>query len=610
MNWYVDSAATGANNGTSWADAWPSFGSITTAIAPGDTIYVSGGASGGTKTYTGGCIIPKAGTSGNPISFRIDAANTSHNGTVIVDMAASSPMSGYVFGMKSHIHWNGNVGGERHFIFRNAYNPAKRTEAIFFRSTSALTGVKMTYLRFENCNLGIRFSGSINTDIEVAHCVGDDIRGDAAIHINGSAYTWDSVRIHHNDITVGLSTVSGYSGADHLQTSHGTTIYENIFQYKSVNYATSVQHPDTIQTTGQFVKIYNNEFINVADSNIMLSGWSGATQIANVWIFNNLFRATAQLGQFPEFIRVVNHGGVTFYDNVKVLNNTFVDNTAGNTLFISFDPELDETAGAGGEFVGSGNEFKNNLLYNVGASNSFTLTWAIGAGTPSLWEFGGNLLYHPTPAHIRISHHGTVYSAASWIATKEPTAINAQPSFVSYTLNGASNDLRLHGNDTAATSNGVDLSALLDRIPELAYTKDGVERGGDWHIGAMSGDPTPNTTPIVSPIDVNPAAATTSIFGASITFSTEASDAQDGDLTASIVWTSNRDGTIGTGGSLTTSSLSVGAHLIGASVADSGGSGHATFVPVTILPLDPGPAYLAPHRPQTRAGLMRILAPQ
>ena len=38
--WYVNSHATGANNGTSWTDAWTSLGSATTGAAAGDTVLV------------------------------------------------------------------------------------------------------------------------------------------------------------------------------------------------------------------------------------------------------------------------------------------------------------------------------------------------------------------------------------------------------------------------------------------------------------------------------------------------------------------------------------------------------------------------------------------
>jgi hypothetical protein len=80
----------------------------------------------------------------------------------------------------------------------------------------------------------------------------------------------------------------------------------------------------------------------------------------------------------------------------------------------------------------------------------------------------------------------------------------------------------------------------------------------------------PNTGPDVS-IE---APEDDSEFGSGdlIQFSGTAKDDEDGVLTASLEWTSNRDGSIGTGGSfvIKVSSLSVGTHTITASVIDSG----------------------------------------
>ena len=59
--------------------------------------------------------------------------------------------------------------------------------------------------------------------------------------------------------------------------------------------------------------------------------------------------------------------------------------------------------------------------------------------------------------------------------------------------------------------------------------------------------------------------------GDSVTFSGTASDAEDGDLTASLSWTSSLDGAIGSGGSFSTAALTPGPHVITASVTDSGG---------------------------------------
>jgi hypothetical protein len=61
--------------------------------------------------------------------------------------------------------------------------------------------------------------------------------------------------------------------------------------------------------------------------------------------------------------------------------------------------------------------------------------------------------------------------------------------------------------------------------------------------------------------------------GRSITLTGTATDPEDGALTgASLVWTSNLDGTLGTGTSLTTSSLSVGSHTITLTATDSNGN--------------------------------------
>jgi hypothetical protein len=75
--------------------------------------------------------------------------------------------------------------------------------------------------------------------------------------------------------------------------------------------------------------------------------------------------------------------------------------------------------------------------------------------------------------------------------------------------------------------------------------------------------------------------------GTAISFSGSASDAQDGNLTAGLRWTSNIDGAIGNGGSFSRA-LSAGAHTITASVTDSGGMSGTTTVTITVVPSAPG----------------------
>jgi hypothetical protein len=66
-------------------------------------------------------------------------------------------------------------------------------------------------------------------------------------------------------------------------------------------------------------------------------------------------------------------------------------------------------------------------------------------------------------------------------------------------------------------------------------------------------------------------------YGQSITFSGTATDAEDGNISAKIIWNSSLDGTIGTGATISRT-LSAGTHTITASATDSAGTtGKATM---------------------------------
>ncbi len=70
--------------------------------------------------------------------------------------------------------------------------------------------------------------------------------------------------------------------------------------------------------------------------------------------------------------------------------------------------------------------------------------------------------------------------------------------------------------------------------------------------------------------------------GDTVSFSAIADDAEDGDLSAAIVWESSRDGELGSGGSLERDDLSAGTHTITATVTDSAGSTALASVTIRI----------------------------
>jgi hypothetical protein len=77
--------------------------------------------------------------------------------------------------------------------------------------------------------------------------------------------------------------------------------------------------------------------------------------------------------------------------------------------------------------------------------------------------------------------------------------------------------------------------------------------------------------------------------GSSVTFTGSATDAEDGNLTGGLVWTSSLHAQpIGTGGSFATSSLSLGTHTITATATDGGNLSGSSTITVTVNPPSSG----------------------
>ena len=90
----------------------------------------------------------------------------------------------------------------------------------------------------------------------------------------------------------------------------------------------------------------------------------------------------------------------------------------------------------------------------------------------------------------------------------------------------------------------------------------------------------PNTDPTISISSPSNNASFTQ--GENISFNGSASDNEDGNISANISWSSNVDGSLGTGSSVSSNSLSVGSHVITASVTDSFGANTMTTINIVI----------------------------
>jgi hypothetical protein len=94
-----------------------------------------------------------------------------------------------------------------------------------------------------------------------------------------------------------------------------------------------------------------------------------------------------------------------------------------------------------------------------------------------------------------------------------------------------------------------------------------------------------NTAPSLSITAPGTGAAT--FPGLAVEFAAAASDAEDGDLSATVAWSSDLDGPLGTGANVQRTDLAVGTHLVSAAVTDAGGLAASTSITLTVVPVAP-----------------------
>lgn len=118
---------------------------------------------------------------------------------------------------------------------------------------------------------------------------------------------------------------------------------------------------------------------------------------------------------------------------------------------------------------------------------------------------------------------------------------------------------------TGATFSYSNLSVGLHTITAQATDQHGLT-GVSQAITVIIAARTPPVVTILSPISGSYYAINTTVV-----FQGQANDAKDGDVSASVVWTSSLAGNLGTGSSLSISNLAVGDHTITATATDSDG---------------------------------------
>jgi hypothetical protein len=331
--WYVDNTATGGSkNGASWANAWTSL-SLISGVQAGDTVYISGGPSGSSQTYNVNSWAPPGGSAGNPVTYQI-GQDSLHDGIAIF-----SGSGGTLFNTSSapnYVAFTGQLASDPPFVVGD-------TRYLHFQTTGyngvldggGAYGINVTGFRFAYVNMGNSMNanrGSVfflnpckSVEIDHNYSVLQGSSGIGApydfwifVSVNGT--TWDDSKIHDNYLGLPNSASGGgFDGVDGGGT--GLSEYSNIeTTVTGYPYAHSGgQHQDGTQLyQGVYLKIHDNQFLGMLNTDIFLEGMGSGADFNHVRIYNNICGGS----QFAAMDLGGDAVGDTYNDEV-VVNNIF-----------------------------------------------------------------------------------------------------------------------------------------------------------------------------------------------------------------------------------------------------------------------------------------------
>jgi hypothetical protein len=454
-NWYVKNGGGGSNNGTSWTNAWTSFGSINWgSINGGDYIFIDGGVD--SVVYTSGMTIGKSGSAGNYIYImpgRFSPSPSGHSGKVVMtpSSAGFTNSGGY-----DYIYIKGvtirDFGGRGVYMWNG-------TSHIVIDSLTILNGGEMgtwweesSYIEIKNC-IVISKANNLNTDD------------------NNYAQ-----RVHH------------------------FYVHHNYFHMRNRQFGTGTDHLDNFQVAdwGYAFYFYNNVCITdsaVQGHNIIL-GCKGntANYSDTVLVFNNFFYDGGDPGcnyQRSVYFRYPESGGNVYQG--YLVNNTIVTANWGAPVF----------EGEGGRVYVS-----NNIMVNRGVNGSTpgscengNWTWGQN-GTSSAYyvrvdschtnlawrSYNANPSFYGSGFVRTNGTHGTPSGWSDFVNNYGGTGVNADPKLAG---NWRLGDYQLQASSPCIDA-GTNMLYYLNRyvgyLPGFDPSKDiagNPRNDGHWDIGAF-----------------------------------------------------------------------------------------------------------------------------
>lgn len=517
-NWYVDPAASGSNNGTSWANAWETVGAIAWGSIHGDdTLYFSGGST--SQTYTTQLSVGASGTLGHQITLA-PGQDAGHTGQVIFDGGGSSTQFFINVNGNQYFTITGRPGGGTACDSSHSCPWVLQNNSLFVDAAliggggspypSSLHGIHISYIEVKHSGSGIHIQFASNSPGnsdwgELDHSYIHDITAEAAVSVIGSVYppgasddysTYNLYglgwRIHDNEIQVNNDGANDGYGPDATQATNGVDYYNNrIYGATGNTYTTdgsgrtcavagasACQHQDAFQIGGNFYRIYGNysyctaNSIAESDNNNVVTGF--------IRIYNNVFgQCPTQIGSHGIELKTGDNA-VTFSD-LDIQNNTFVDRYGFPAIRF-----INATASA---MTMQNSAIDNNIFYNS-APYSIETPWGAFCGT-------GLIISNN---NVNAGANGSTIGQCNGVTFNDTNRQAGAPTFVIYTpLAVNTNDLHITSGSTPDIGTGLNLSTFF------TTDKDGTSRPASptaWDLGSyVSGTapPSPQITTLSIP---------------------------------------------------------------------------------------------------------------